>query len=346
MFAPLPLPRKLGAALRDATHEKPEVRSSALKDLARHARAGEGQAAEALAAALSDASEDVRAGAALALADAGVEAHLSRLIAAAKADVSSRVRQMALLALGELARHDHGEAVEVLLTARRADSAAERFQALLALHQLKAERAEQAIIEGTVDPDPEVRRLSFRLAEAEWADRELPEILRARAKAALSDSREGVRTAAALLLGHFGDASGKYQIFALIAGKVPGASAEDEQAAIELTGALGFNEAAELLERRANSFMNRDPLGFHARIALARLGNARAVASILRGLEAWTFDARTMAVAAAGRAGLVQARERIQALAGRVDATAASEALALLERAAHEQQPAEAEREQ
>lgn len=340
MFAPQPLPRKLGAALRDAAHEKSEVRLSALADLARHARGGELQAVSALTAALDDSSEEVRARAALGLADAGSDSALSRLIAVAKLDVSTRVRQMALLALGELATSEDAEAIDTLFAAQRADAAAERFQALLGLHQLGSPRARQAVIEGTVDPDPEVRRLSFRIAEAEWADAELPELVHARARAALSDTRENVRGAAALLLAHFGDSTGKASLLALVAGRVPGASVEDEQAAIELSGKLGWAEAEPLLERRTHSFFGRDALGFHARVALAQLGNERAIAAILRGLSAWTFDARTLAVAAAGRAGLVQARARILALGERVDSAAAREALELLDRAEHSEKGA------
>jgi HEAT repeat protein len=333
MFAPRPLPRKLGAALRDATHEKTAVRLSALVDLARLARGGEAEASAALGRALTDAVEEVRAGAAVGLADAGVATAIPDLIQAARADSSARVRQMALLALGELATSEHAGAIEVLLAAQRADAPAERFQALLALHQIGAARAQQAIIEGTVDPDPEVRRLSFRVAEAEWADQELPELVRARARAALSDARDGVRTAAALLLGHFGDSSGKHRVLELIEGRVAGASLEDEQAAVELAGALGLVEAEPLLERRAHSFLNRDALGFHARVTLAKLGNERAIAAILRGLSAWSFNARTLSVVAAGRAGLVQARERIVELGERVDRAAAEEALLLLDQA-------------
>jgi hypothetical protein len=97
---------------------------------------------------------------------------------------------------------------------------------------------------------------------------------------------------------------------------------------------LGLVKAEPLLERRAFSKWSRDPASFHARVALARLGNQRAKDAILRGLDAWTFASRTLAVAAAGRAGLVEARPRIEALAktpGRADATAVQEALRLLE---------------
>jgi hypothetical protein len=122
-------------------------------------------------------------------------------------------------------------------------------------------------------------------------------------------------------------------VLELIEGRVAGASLEDEQAAVELAGALGLVEAEPLLERRAHSFLNRDALGFHARVTLAKLGNERAIAAILRGLSAWSFNARTLSVVAAGRAGLVQARERIVELGERVDRAAAEEALLLLDQA-------------
>jgi HEAT repeat protein len=323
------LPRKLAAALRDAQHDKPEVRVSALADLVRHARAGEAEATRALLSALNDATDEVRAAAAIGLADAGIERAVPELVRAAS-DVSGKVRQMALLALGELATREHGPALDALLAAQNASEPAERFQALLALHQLGAERAEQAIVESMMDPDAEVRRLSFRVAEAHYSDGELPELVHARARAALSEKNPLVRNAAALLLAHFGDASGEDALFQLIEGRVKGASPEDEQAAIEAVAKLGLAHARPLLERRTRGFLARDPLAFHARVALARLGDARARAEIARGLDAWTFSARTLAVVAAGRAGLVELGARIRELVGqpgRVDATLAQEAL-------------------
>jgi HEAT repeat protein len=337
------LPRKLDAALRDAQHEKPDVRVSALSDLARHARSGDAPASRALVAALADPVEGVRAAAALGLADAGIETAVSDLVTAAR-DVSLHVRQMALLALGELANREQADVVEVLLSARNADAPAERFQALLALHQLGAERAEQAIIESMVDPDAEVRRLSFRVAEAHWADQDLPELVRARARAALSEKSAVVRNAAALLLAHFGDVSGQHVLLALLGGQVKGASPEDEQAAMEAAAALELAEARPLLERRMRRWLGRDPLAFHAQVALARLGDERARADIARGLEAWTYSRRTLAVVAAGRAGLVGLRPQIRQLvaqSGRVDEALAEEALTLLDADARRAEGAE-----
>jgi HEAT repeat protein len=313
------LPRSLAAALRDLGNPKPDVRLSALGDLKRYARAGEQPAASALLDALKDADEGVRAAAALALADANVGFAVTRLLELAEADVSSRVRQMALLGLGELGSQDHVAVLDALEAALSAEAAAERFQALLALHQLDPERAERGVVEGTVDPDAEVRRLSFRIAEAHWSERTLPELVSARAKAALTEANGRVRAAAALLLAHFGDASGEAALLELLAGKVPDAGPDDEQAAIEAAAELGIRAAIPSLERRAFAWFARDSQAYHARIALARLGDARARAMILRGLEAWTFGARTLSVAAVGKARLVEARRRLETFLSRPD---------------------------
>jgi HEAT repeat protein len=337
MFELGSLPRSLPAALRDVGNPRPEIRLSALRDLIRHARAGETEAASALLEALKDPDEGVRAASALGLADADIRFAVARLLELAEADASARVRQMALLALGELASAEHTGVIDFLWNAVSSRTPAERFQALLALHQLDPERAEQAVVEGTVDPDPEVRRLSFRIAEAHWAERELPELLSARAKAALLEAHPRVRTAAALLLAHFGDNSGEAGLLELLAGKVPDAGLDDEQAAMEAVAKLGIRAAIPLLERRAYSwFGRRDPQGYHARIALARLGDEKAKRAILRGLDAWTFTARTQSVAAAGRAGLREARRRLEAFSSqpdRADPVAVREALALLDAA-------------
>jgi len=334
MFELGSLPRSLAAALRDLGNPRPDIRLSALGDLKRHARSGEQAAASALLEALKDTDEGVRAAAALALADANVSFAVTRLLELVEADVSSRVRQMALLGLGELGSQDHVAVLDALEAALSAEAPAERFQALLALHQLDPERAERGVLEGTVDPDAEVRRLSFRIAEAHWSERELPALVCARAKAALTEPSGRVRAAAALLLAHFGDVSGEAALLELLAGKVEGSGPDDEQAAIEAAAELGIRAAIPALERRAFAFFGRDPQGFHARIALARLGDARARAVILRGLEAWTFGTRTLSVAAVGKAGLVEARRRLEAFLSRpdrADPTAVREALAALD---------------
>jgi hypothetical protein len=111
---------------------------------------------------------------------------------------------------------------------------------------------------------------------------------------------------------------------------------EDEAAAIELAGRLKLEGAKPGLEKRAFGGLlgfRRDPFAWHARVALARMGHERAQREILRELSASDRDLRTLAVAAAGRARLVAAREPIAAMKGdarRADPEAVDEALAAL----------------
>jgi HEAT repeat protein len=332
MLGLAPLPRTLGAALRDARHEKVEVRLSALGDLARLARDGRSEAeAELVRALREDRAEDVRVRAALGLADADARAALEAVIASAREESSSRVRQFAVLALGELAPERDPRVIELLAAACRDAEAPVRFQALLSLHQVAGE-AKAAIVEGMTDPDAEIRRLAYRLAEAEFDASDFPELVRARARAALG-SEPGVRVAAALALGRFGDTSGEAILLGIVRGVQPGAGFEEQQAAIELVARLELREAEPALERRAFGLFPRDPLAFDARIALARLGNARAKVAILRGLRAWSFRARTLAAEAAGRARLTEALPLLEALKQtprRADAEVVSRALARL----------------
>lgn len=315
MFGLGPLPRTLAAALRDARHQKLQVRLSALGDLSRFAQSGDAQARSELSRALiEDTADDVRARAAMALADADVRSAIEPLLASAARDQSTRVRQLAVLALGELADSADSRVASLLSEVRRDRQAPIRFQGLLALHQLALSEAEPAIIEAMTDPDAEVRRLAYRLTEAQFADRALPEIAQARARAALTDSAPGVQVAAALALGRFGDASGEGIIVAVIAGRQRGATFEDQQAAIDLAARLPLERSLLWLERRAFSLFGRDALAFDARIALARLGHSRAKSEILRGLGGLSFRARTLAAEAAGRAGLSDARAALEAL--------------------------------
>lgn len=334
MFALSPLPRTLEAALRDAREEKQPIRLSAIRDLVPYARQGESQAAQALRERLTDKDQAVRAEAALALSDADSRQSTDALLKAASQDSSVRVRQMAILALGELGQSTP-QIASVLFQASRSSAAAERFQALLSLHQLLIEGSESAILDGMQDPDPALRRLSFRIARAHFADsKELPELARSRARAALTDTSRAVRAAAALLLAELGDASGHPIVLEVIASR-GAADAEDEQAAIELSAELQLKEAIPALRRRAFGRLIRDPHAYQARIALARLGDQRATTELLRGLSAWTRDARTLAVAAIGRARMRTAREQLLRLMNqpeRAEPAVVREALELIDR--------------
>ena len=342
MLGLAPLPRNLAAALRDARHEKPAVRASALSDLVRLARNGEIEASNELLRLLEhEPLDDLRARTAMGLADAEVHRARDALLARLENDTSASVRQFAVLALGELAEPGDASVARVLVEAARDSEAPIRFQALLSLHQIKAEAAPAAILEAMTDPDPEIRRMSFRLAEAEFADSGLPELGRARARAALNGTDPAVKAAAALALAQFGDTSGEGTLIELISGRPRGVSFEDQQAAIERAGELGLKKAAVWLERRAfGGLLLRDLLAHDALLALARLGNSRARSAIVRDLSGFGFRRRTRAAEAAGRARLHEARPALEALAkapGRADPEVVKHALELLDADAGEE---------
>jgi HEAT repeat protein len=114
---------------------------------------------------------------------------------------------------------------------------------------------------------------------------------------------------------------------------------EDEQAAIVLAGELGLRDAVPSLERRAwRGFGRGRSFAYEARIALAKMGDARARAAIVRGLSAYSRDARTLAVVAAGRASVAEALPLILAMRAdesRAEPTAVDEALRALDPASY-----------
>ena len=333
MFGLAPLPRHLQAALADERNKKQSVRLSAVRDLARLAADPEAraEALDALCRVLAkDEAATVRAEAALALADAegseGVESLLDAL-----EDAHLEVRQMAWVALGELGA-ESPRARDAVAGALGDDAPAIRFQALIAAHRLLGDGAASAIGDKVGDPDPLVRAMALRLAE----ERELHTVVPA-AKRALDDEELSVRLAAAIFLARLGHRDGGKVMVSALSAPRGQLSPEDEQAAIELSAELGLKKARPALERRAFGVfgVSRDPFAWHARIALARLGHPRAKEAILKGLSAWTRDARTLAVVAAGRAHLSEAKETLAAMAkdtSRADPDAVREALALVDK--------------
>lgn len=338
MFGLRSLPRTLDAALRDLRHAKNETRISALRDLVRLAATEDRpRAISALSEVLaSDAELHVRAAAALALGDAEANEARGALLAAARS-APLQVREMALAALGELANGEDAEVLELLDAARNESAPELRFQALIALNRLTRGTLLRHLVDATRDLDAEVRHIAFRLAEEQVLDGvALPEPLRQRARAALRDDAPNVRLAAAILLARVGDPSGAEVIRDVVERRDRVASIEDEQAAIELAGELQISDARPALSRRAFGFFGvfRDPLAWHARVALARLGDPQAKAVILRGLSAFTRDARTIAVAAVGRARLREAHPILRGMTSKeADPDTVAEALAELETA-------------
>jgi HEAT repeat protein len=332
-----PLPRNLEAALRDAEHARPDVRLGALSDLKRHARGGIESALRAIVARLRvDPEPQVRANAALALADIDARAELSVLVDASN-DADPHVRQMALLGLGELAEAQHPEACAAATRGLVDALPAVRYQAIVALACLRREDALEALLVGSRDADAEVRHVAFRVAEEVFGGKEaerIPLALVQRARGALRDDDLGVQLAAAILLATLGEAAGGQRLVEVLNARGRIKHAEDEIIAIELCGELELEAATPGLERRAfGVFGGRTPVSWHARVALALMGHARAKSVILRGLSAWSRDARTLAVAAAGRARLTEARallERMRGAPGRAEPDAVSEALAAI----------------
>lgn len=315
MFKLEPLPRTLEAALRDVAHEKVAVRRSAVKDLGRFVESPERDGAvDALRKALRDSDSDVRADAVVALCDLGersVVPELLRLLG----DAQLRVRQMALLGLGELGDAEQSEIVGRLGSFLSAGEPALRFQALSAWAALVPGRLSEVIVERALDSDPEVRTLALRLIEEHWieADKELPDDLVTTARARLSDVVPAVHLLAAIVLGRAGHDTDTDVLLATVQRRLKVSDPADEQVSIELCGALGVRSAMPALRRRAFGLFGwtRDPFLWQARVALAQLGDERAVQAILKGLSSRLWHVRAVAVDAAGRAGLVAARPRL-----------------------------------
>ena len=312
MWLPPPLPRTFEACLRDLSSEKPETRASAASDLVRHGRldaALRGQAIPLLEKALGDESPRVRASAAVALADLEAKEAALQLLHAVEDD-DANVRQMAMAALGEIG---DARAVRRLEKAQSDVRPEMRYQAVIALsHLLEGDELCAALQRATSDDDFNVRYIALRLAE-EHACGPAPARLVTRAVRLLDDEANDVAIAAAIYLAKAGDERGKGLLLRVVDGTVK-AQTEDEREAVELAGSIGLKEAIPALERRAFGVFRlvRDTCSFHALIALARLGHAQAIDDITRDLDARSKKKREAAVVAAGRAGLVVAKERIE----------------------------------
>lgn len=354
MFRPPQLPRTLEAALRDATSSKQAVRVEAIRDLVPYGAAGatDDSASEVRAdvlrvveAALRDGAPQVRSAAAVALADLGATQALPALLVAVEDD-DAHVRQMAITALGEIGDARATERLRRALSDRRPEV---RFQAVIAFPRVCASRADAmaALLDATKDDDPLVVQIALRMAEeigvggkddagAATSRREDDPVL-ARARELVEDGPPVVRAAAAVLLARTGDRSGQGVLVAVANGALAGVDGEDEAAAIELVGELGLSEATAGLEGRAFGAalsLRRDRFAWHARVALARMGHARAARDIVAELGAWSRDKRTLAVAAVGRARLTDARPIVAAMRGdpnRAEPETVEETLALLD---------------
>jgi HEAT repeat protein len=335
MLGPPALPRTLDASIRDLDSKRPEVRASAIEDLVRHARRDDAVRTRALPlldARLRDDDARVRGAAAVGLGDLVAKERVDALLSAVD-DEDAHVRQMAMNALGEIGDPRAAVRLKKALRDRRPEV---RYQAVIAYSRVTEDSAdiEQMLLDASNDDDDAIVHIALRVAEERY-DRgaEPDERILARARAIVKSGSPHVVLAAAILLAKAGDESARPSILRVvrgerIAGQEP--EKEDEQAAVELAGELGLREAIPELERRVwgiGRFV-RDTCRFHARIALARMDHARAVAEIMKDLESARPDVIGEAVVAAGRARLAQARTLVsRQTAAAVDPELVKEAL-------------------
>jgi HEAT repeat protein len=326
MLAPPPLPRTLDAALRDLASPRAETRASALADLVRHAVLSDEVRARAVplatAALTRDEAPGVRSAAAVALGDLRADAALPALLVAIE-DADVHVRQMAINALGEI-----GDARALARLARALDDGRPevRYQAVIAYARVATDPVDvdRALARACADADDAVRYIALRVAEERIDARSLPSpsAVIAEARTRVEKDAPHVALAAAILLAKSGDESAgraREMILGVVRDGRVGvriAEKEDERECVELAGAIGLRDAIPDLERRAWGLagMVRDTCAWHAKIALARLGHARASSEILRDLDSARAETRTAAVVAAGRAHLTAARDKIASM--------------------------------
>ncbi len=343
MFEPQMLPRTLEAVERDVTAPRSQVRLAAVLDARRHT-SGEDRdrAVAALTRALrEDATAEVRAEAALGLADAAAEQAVEALVEAYERDAALSVRQRALLALGECLgadapRVERVRVERVLAKAAASEEPSLRFQALIARARVAFTEFEATLPRALRDEDAEVRYIALRLAE-EHRERLGVEPVRRGALEALRDASPAVRAAAAIVLARLGDERGDAALVEAVGN--PTLDLEDRGACIELCGERGLQRAVPALAREAYGRLGwrGGPLAWQALVALSRLGEARAAQKILSGLRAWSRDRRTFAVVAAGHARLSAARQTLLAWRGdarQAEPEAVEQALARLEEGA------------
>ncbi len=320
MFRLSPLTRNLDAALRDVVDVKAPVRASAAHDLGRQDDEHRERVVRALETALKDEEPIVRAAAAEALGDLRALEALAPLLVAVE-DEDGSVREQAIVALGEL----RDPRATVRLQRALKDPRPEvRFQAVMAYPRVTASHADamSALVRATSDEDELVAHIAFRMAE-ELADEKNEGIdarIVDRAVASLDHASARVRAVAAVLATSAKDTRGHTTLVGVVDGTVATQESEDITAAIELAGERAITAAKPGLEKRAFGGLfgyGRDPFSWHARTALARMGDARACEEILRDLGSMSHHKRTLAVAAAGRARLERARSLIVAMKGK-----------------------------
>ncbi len=333
------LPRTLEAALRDVVDPKPLVRVSAVRDLVRHAEDARDRVVAALEKALKDDNAMVRAHAAEALGDVGAEGSLQALLVAVE-DEHQLVRQKAIAALGEAGDSRAQSRLERALRDSRPEV---RFQAVIAYARVATSREDalKAIVFATGDDDDVVAHIAFRMAEEllQGEGEDAAPAVAARARACLDHKSPRVRAVAAVILGAMGEPAADPVLVQIADGTIATPETEDIAAAIDLVADRKLEAARPALAKRAKRGVlgfGRDELWWNARTSLARLGDAEAKKAIVSDLTSLSLERRTLAVAAAGKAQVTEAKSTLLEMRDRPDRAdpgAVESALALLEKA-------------
>jgi HEAT repeat protein len=347
MFTPSPLPRSLEASFRDLESERPATRVSAIRDVVRHALLSDAVRAKAVTALEHALKDDkvaqVRAGAAVALADVAANEALPSLLVAVEDD-DAYVRQMAIAALGEIG---DGRATRRLERALGDSRPEVRYQAIIAFSRVAKDdplAVASSLARALGDDDAAIRYIAMRVAEEFQVDGQplRDDTIRAGAERLVEGDDDDAAVVAALYLARVGQERGRAVVLDVIAEARSTPELEDEQACVELAGELPIREAIPHLERRAwgtrrllRSLLSwgagdRASCAWHARIALARMGHERARGEIVADLASWRRETREAAVVAAGRARVVEARDALENMGGSVDAALVREALVRL----------------
>lgn len=316
-----PLPRTFEACLRDIKDDKPAVRISALADLVRHTDERESEVVRAVMSCANDKVVDVRAAAMSALGEVGANDALPVLLAAVEDD-DAIVRQMAVQSLGQIGDR---RALSRLTRALDDSRPEVRFQAVIAVPKMAPEETGAVLDSALADRDPAIRYIGLRVADEHLdeanEDLERNESLARAARSALSDEAPNVRVAAALLLARRGANDGKEIVLDVVEGRIRPDDPQDEAACVDVVGDLALKSAIPALERRAfgAARLFRECFPLLARISLAKLGHARARATIVADLSAWSIERRTLAVIAAGRVPMHEAHRALLKMRARPD---------------------------
>lgn len=335
MFGLPPLPRTYAAAMRDVSSRRAETRRSALIDLVQYVDSEQRpEVAQVLGRLLQrDADAEVRALAAIAIAD-GAFTELSSSLLAALDDSAPRVQQMALLALGEVGKAVNGAGMRQIERLLGSDLPAIRYQALVAWSRLSGTDGIAALVSATSDHDEEVRWIACRLIEerirrASSTERELvSEIdeddltpssqtktvpLLAELHRCVRDPAMRVRIAASVVLCRLGDERGMAQLLASLESRER-IRRDDIVQLIHEFGQLRYEPARTWLKARARRGWFEGPLGWPALVALGALGDETSRVEILRELDVSSPRRRTRAVVAVGELRLKDASSRIHGL--------------------------------